>query len=115
MATSTTHQPFPSRPYTSGLGRTAGGQQQPAFGANTPYNTQTPFNAPPQQQNPGYGPSGIGAAGGAGATTQQQREAQRLERDRQERVERDRREAEERGALDALSEEQREEVNEAVR
>ncbi|KAK0320333.1 Calcium-binding component of the spindle pole body (SPB) half-bridge [Friedmanniomyces endolithicus] len=113
MATSTTHQPFPSRPYTSGLGRTAGGQQQTAFGANTPYNTQTPFNAPPPQQNPGYGPSGIGAAGGAGATTQQQREAQRSERDRQERVERERREAEERGALDALSEEQREEVNEA--
>ncbi|TKA70707.1 hypothetical protein B0A55_07359 [Friedmanniomyces simplex] len=115
MATSTTHQPFPSRPYTSGLGRTAGGQQQNAFGgANTPYNTQTPFNAPQQQQqNPGYGPSGIGAAGGGGATTQQQREAQRLERERQERVERERREVEERGALEALSEEQREEVNEA--
>lgn len=31
-----------------------------------------------------------------------------------ERAERERREAEERGALDALSEEQREEVNEAV-
>lgn len=46
---------------------------------------------------------------------QQQREAQRLERERQERAERERRELEERGVLEALSEEQREEVNEAVR
>ncbi|KAK3113217.1 Calcium-binding component of the spindle pole body (SPB) half-bridge [Teratosphaeriaceae sp. CCFEE 6253] len=111
MAASASHQPFPSRPYTSGLGRAAGGQN--TFGA-TPYNAQTPFNAP--QQNPGYGPSNAAAAGGLGApgaTTQQQREAQRLERERQERAERERREAEERGVLEALSEEQREEVNEA--
>ena len=100
MATSTSHPPFTSRPLNSGLGRTAG---QSAF-QSTPYNTQTPFNAP--AQNPG----GFGAA----ATTQQQREAQRLERERQERAERERREAEERGVLEALSEEQREEVNEAV-
>jgi centrin-3 len=105
MATSTSHQPFPSRPYTSGLGRTGG---QNTFGA-------TPYNAP--AQNPGYGPSGAaaGALGTTGATTQQQREAQRLERERHERAERERREAEERGVLEALSEEQREEVNEAVR
>lgn len=112
MATSTAHQPFPSRPYTSGLGRTAG---QSTF-TTTPYNAQTPFNAP-QQQNPGYGASGAGGlGGGAGgaATTQQQREAQRLERERQERAERERKEAEERNVLEALSEEQREEVNEAV-
>ncbi|KAK5136117.1 hypothetical protein LTR08_004168 [Meristemomyces frigidus] len=113
MATSASHAPFPSRPYTSGLGR------------STPYNTQqTPFNAPQQQQQQQQGPSGFGNAGVGGlggglgggasaAATQQQREAQRLERERAERVERERREAEERGALEALSEEQREEVNEA--
>lgn len=101
MATSASHpQPFPSRPYTSGLGRTGG---QSAF-QPTPYNTQTPFNAPAQNT------AGLGGA----ATTQQQRDAQRLERERQERAERERREAEERGVLEALSEEQREEVNEAV-
>lgn len=38
-----------------------------------------------------------------------------MERERQERAERERRELEERGVLEALSEEQREEVNEAVR
>jgi centrin-3 len=103
MAGTASHPPFPSRPYTSGLGRTGGFQ-------STPYTSQTPFNAPPQ--NPGA----FGTTGAAGAaTTQQQREAQRLDRERQERQERERREAEERGVLDALSEEQREEVNEAVR
>ncbi|KAK5113301.1 hypothetical protein LTR85_010918 [Meristemomyces frigidus] len=108
MATSTSHAPFPSRPYT-GLGR------------STPYNAQqTPFNAPQQQNPAGFGTGGAagglggGLGGGAsGAVTQQQREAQRLERERAERTERERREAEERGALEALSEEQREEVNEA--
>lgn len=89
----TTQPTFPSRPYTSGLGRTAG---QGAL-QSTPYNTQTPFNT----------------TGAAAVTTQQQREAQRLDRERQDRVERERREAEERGVLDALSEEQREEINEA--
>lgn len=115
MATSTSAPggaPFPSRPYTSGLGR------------STPYNAQqqTPF-APPtqtQQQQPTGAYTGFGGGLGRGAgadsgATQQQREAQRLERERIERAERERREAEERGALDALSEEQREEVNEAVR
>lgn len=93
MATS--HQPFPSRPYTSGLGRAS----------NTPFTGQTAYAAPPQN------PSGAGASG----LTPQQREAQRLERERLERQERERREAEERNALEALSEEQREEINEAVR
>jgi centrin-3 len=103
MATSSAH-PFPSRPYTTGLGRAGGGgggTGQAAF-QNTPYNSQTPHNAP----------QGYGAAGAA--ATQQQREAQRLENERRERAERERREAEERQALEALSEEQREEVNEAV-
>ena len=101
MATSASHpHPFPSRPYTSGLGRTGG---QSAF-QPTPYNTQTPFNAPAQNT------AGLGTA----ATTQQQRDAQRLDRERQERAERERREADERGVLESLSEEQREEVNEAV-
>lgn len=57
----------------------------------------------------------MSAGGGlGGGASQQQREAQRLERERAERAERERREAEERGALEALNEEQREEVNEAV-
>lgn len=118
MATS--HQPFPSRPYTSGLTRGGGG------GAQTPYASQTPFGAP--QQNPisgfnttgaggggGGGGGGFGTAGPSGTTQQQQqREAQRLERERHERMERERREAEERDALERISEEQREEINEAV-
>ncbi|KXT15415.1 hypothetical protein AC579_2187 [Pseudocercospora musae] len=95
MATS--HQPFPSRPYTSGLTRGAGAQ--------TPYASQTPFAAP-QQNTTGYGAAGA-------STTQQQRETQRLERERREREERERREAEERDALERISEEQREEINEA--
>ncbi|KAG8628015.1 hypothetical protein KVT40_003888 [Elsinoe batatas] len=53
------------------------------------------------------------ATGGFGGATQQQREAARLERERQERAERERREAEDRGVLDSLSEEHREEINEA--
>lgn len=108
MATS--HQPFPSRPYTSGL--TRGGGTGGAGPSTTPY-AQTPFNAP--QQNPSGAAGGFGGTGPGGATTQQQREAQRLERERHERAERERREAEERAALDSLTEEQREEINEAVR
>lgn len=107
MAASASHAPFPSRPYTSAPGRNAGGQG--AF-QSTPFNAQTPYNAPGQSA----GAFGTGGPSGA-ATTQQQREAQRLERERQERADRERREAEERGVLEALSEEQREEVNEAVR
>jgi len=81
---STSHPPFPSRPYTSGLGRNFN-------------SAQTPYNAPaPMQQ------------------TQQQRDAQRLERERQEHAERERLAAAEQTALENLNEEQREEVNEAV-
>ncbi len=96
---------FPSRPYTSGLGRATG---QSAFQQSTPYNAQAPFNTAAQTTG-GYGGAGTGAV----ASTAQQKEAQRLERERLDRAERERREAEERGVLEALSEEQREEVNEA--
>ncbi|TKX18177.1 EF-hand domain-containing protein 3 [Elsinoe australis] len=96
MATSTAHPSFPSRPYQSGLGRPA---------STAPQNT---YSAPGQYQAPQYP-----AAGGFGGATQQQREAARLERERQERAERERREAEDRGVLDSLTEEQREEINEA--
>ncbi|KAL9531982.1 Centrin-3 [Sphaerulina musiva] len=114
MATS--HQPFPSRPYTSGLTRGGGG------GAQTPYASQTPFGAPQQNPISGFNTTGAGGGGGGGFGTagpsgttqqQQQREAQRLERERHERMERERREAEERDALERISEEQREEINEA--
>jgi hypothetical protein len=58
---------------------------------------------------------GLGAGGlGSGATTQQQREAQRLERERSEREERERLERAGLAQLSDLSEEQREEINEAV-
>lgn len=89
------HQPgaaFPQRPYgASGLGR-------PGAAANA--FTTTPFS---QTQN-----------ATAAAPSQQQIQAQRLERERVERAEHQRREAEERDALERLSEEQREEINEAV-
>lgn len=108
MAAPSAHPTFPSRPYTSGLGR-AGASTQPQNNFVPPQ--QTAFGGAPQTS---YAAPQGGFGGAAGATTQQQREAQRLERERQERAERERREAEERGVLDALSEEQREEINEAV-
>lgn len=52
---------------------------------------------------------------GAGANTQQNREAQRLERERAERAERERMDRAGQTSLGELSEEQREEINEAVR
>jgi hypothetical protein len=95
---------FPSRPFP-GLGRTSTvGQQQ---------QQQAPPNANTYQP-PGYGGSSnaFNDRGGAGPG---QRERQERERAERERIERERRDAEERaGALDALSEEQREEINEAV-
>ncbi|KAL1297466.1 hypothetical protein AAFC00_004992 [Neodothiora populina] len=126
MATSA-HPTFPSRPYTSTLGARA---------ANTSSNPQqqNPYGAPTAQGTGAGGPSGVGAStnpygpvgsgvygsagsggafGGASGQSQQQREAARLERERIERAERERREIEERGVLEALSEEQREEINEA--
>lgn len=59
-----------------------------------------------------YGTSGL--TRGANTTTQQHREAQRLERERAERVERERMERAGQSQLGELSEEQREEINEAV-
>jgi hypothetical protein len=95
---------FPSRPFP-GLGRasTVGQQQQ----------QQAPPNANTYQAPSYGGPSNtFNDRGGAGPG---QRERQERERAERERIERERREAEERaGALDALSEEQREEINEAV-
>ncbi|TID15201.1 Cell division control protein 31 [Venturia nashicola] len=58
-----------------------------------------------------YGTSGL--TRGANTTTQQHREAQRLERERAERVERERMERAGQSQLGELSEEQREEINEA--
>lgn len=95
---------FPSRPFP-GLGRTSTvGQQQ---------QQQAPPNANTYQPTSYGGPSNtFNDRGGAGPG---QRERQERERAERERIERERREAEERaGALDALSEEQREEINEAV-
>ncbi|KAF4536792.1 Cell division control protein 31 [Lasiodiplodia hormozganensis] len=61
----------------------------------------------------GAGPSNtFGGAGGGGAT-HQQREAQRLERERAERAERERLADAGRGEIAELSDEQREEINEA--
>lgn len=95
---------FPTRPFP-GLGRasTVGQQQQ----------QQAPPNANTYQPTSYGGPSNTYNAGGAGAAGQ--RDA--IARQERERIDRERREAEERaaGALDALSEEQREEINEAVR
>ncbi|KAG9564983.1 hypothetical protein KCU61_g4360, partial [Aureobasidium melanogenum] len=93
---------FPTRPFP-GLGRasTVGNQQQ----------QQAPPNANTYQAPSYGGPSNTYNAGGAGAAGQ--RDA--MARQERERIDRERREAEERaaGALDALSEEQREEINEA--
>jgi hypothetical protein len=97
---------FPSRPFP-GLGRTSTVGQQQQQQQQAPPNANT-------YQPPGYGgPSNtFNDRGGAGPG---QRERQERERAERERMERERREAEERaGALDALSEEQREEINEAV-
>ncbi|KAI5239613.1 EF-hand [Aureobasidium subglaciale] len=100
---------FPTRPFP-GLGRASTvGQQQ-----------QQQQQQPPNQsayQPPNYGGpsntynSGVGNAGPGQREVIARQERERAER---ERLERERREAEERaGALDALSEEQREEINEA--
>lgn len=103
---------FPSRPYT-GLGRAPNNnnnnnnqqQQQQQQGNANAY-------APPTY---GAGPSNAYNAGGA-AAAQGPGGREAAARQERERLERERREAEERAgaALDALSEEQREEINEAV-
>ena len=92
MATSSNHPTFPSRPYTTGLSRA---------GASTS-----------AQQNTFNTPAGFGSAA---TTTQQHREAQRIERERADRAERERVERAGQNQLAELSEEQREEINEAVR
>lgn len=61
------------------------------------------------------GLSGPSSGFGTAATTQQQREAARLERERAERAERERLERAGQNQLADLSEEQREEIDEAVR
>lgn len=107
MATSN-HQPFPSRSaYNSNLPS----RPNPPYTSTTPYgapNNPTPFAQPqtqfqpqqPQQQPP---------------QTTQQREATRIENQRQERLERERREAAAAQLLESLSDEQREEIDEAFR
>lgn len=103
--------PFPSRPYT-GLSRGAGNQQQQQQQQpyqTSRYNTSTPFNAPPTQ-----GPyATTGGNAGPSTSTHQARETARLEREREERQRREAEEAQQRSALDNITEEQREEVNEA--
>ncbi|KAK4551542.1 Calcium-binding component of the spindle pole body (SPB) half-bridge [Recurvomyces mirabilis] len=108
------HQTFaPLRQHTLDSGRTSSAKN---FGT-TRNGPQTWSNAPLSQQQQSKPSGSLGERlGGAStiASTQPQREAQRLERERQERAEKERREAEERVLLvDQLSEEQREEVNEA--
>lgn len=112
---------FPSRPFT-GLGRasTVGQQQQQQQVPNQQQNLQQQQHQqqPPQNTSAYPVPSYAGPSntynGGAGAAGPGQRDA--VARSERERLERERREAEERaGALEALSEEQREEINEAVR
>lgn len=112
---------FPSRPFT-GLGRasTVGQQQQQQQVPNQQQNLQQQQHQqqPPQNTSAYPVPSYAGPSntynGGAGAAGPGRRDA--VARAERERLERERREAEERaGALEALSEEQREEINEAVR
>ena len=81
MASSSAHPSFPTRPYTSTLGKL-------------------------HDRTGGIGPFGS-------STTQAHREAQRLDRER-ERAERERIEREGQNQLAGLTEEQREEINEAV-
>jgi len=114
MATSGNHPPFPSRNYNNNLPTRP---TQPYTSNNTAYgggagnlNNPPPFthhqqqpqsNLPQtQQQQPQ-------------PQTHQQREATRLEAQRLDRLERDRREASAAQLLETLSEEQREEIDEA--
>lgn len=123
---------FPPRPYNTALGSRAAANTNPAqqsqygvppsglaggpsggpinpYGAGSNSNPYVnTFGGGQQQGQPGQQQSQQQQA------SQQQREAARLERERIERAERERREAEGREVLEALSEEQREEINEAV-
>ncbi len=85
MSTSTSHPTFPSRPYSGALGKL------------------------PDRSNAAGGSNPFGASSSA-------RETARLERERieRERAERERAEREGQNRLAELTEEQREEINEAV-
>lgn len=84
---------FPARSYPTALDRTNAATNRAPFGG----------------AQPSFNPSGaFGAVGQQQQSQMQQREAARLDRERQERDNADR------GPIDALQEEQREEVNEAV-
>jgi centrin-3 len=109
MATSGNHPPFPSRNYNSNLptrptqpytnNNTAYGGNAGNLNNPPPFTQQQPLPQTQQQQQP--------------QQTHQQREATRLESQRLERLERDRREAAAAQLLETLSEEQREEIDEA--
>jgi len=113
MATSGNHPPFPSRNYNSNL---PARPTQPYTSNNTAYgniggaganlNNPPPFSQQQQQQHHQQTQQPL-------PQTQQQREASRLESQRLERLERDRREATAAQLLETLSEEQREEIDEA--
>ncbi|KAK7546280.1 hypothetical protein IWX46DRAFT_657264 [Phyllosticta citricarpa] len=94
--------PFPGRGFTAGLGGHRGG----------PGGAVPSGGAVAGPSNTGFNASAAGFGTGA-ATTHQQREAQRLERERAERAERERLESAGRGDLAELSDEHREEINEA--
>ena len=97
---------FSRQPFTAGLGRGAP-QQQP----QNPLNTY----APAAYAGPSGGAYNSGVVGGPGAAAEARARQERERAAERERQERERREADERaGALEALSEEQREEINEAV-
>jgi len=97
MASASALPSFPSRSFTSALNRP---------GSTIPQNT---YNNNPAQ-NPYYQTAPTNNPVNTFGTTSQQQQQQR---DR-ERLERERRDAEERNALESLSEEHREEINEAV-
>ena len=112
MATSGNHPPFPSRNYNTNL---PARPTQP-YSNNTAYgggiggagnlNNPPPFAQQQQQQQQPLSQT-------QQAQTHQQREATRLEAQRLERLERERREATAAQLLENLTEEQREEIDEA--
>lgn len=102
MATSGNHPSFPSRTYNTNL------PTRPT----QPYTSTTPYNVGGASTTPYAPPSGPQTQQQP-QPTHQQREAQRLEAQRADQRSRERREAEARQLLENLSEEQREEINEA--
>jgi centrin-3 len=114
MATSGNHPPFPSRNYNTNLPTRP---TQPYTSNNTAYgggagnlNNPPPFS---QQQQHQQQQQQQNLPQTQQAQTHQQREATRLEAQRLERLERERREASAAQLLETLSEEQREEIDEA--